>query len=260
MYFLPRRPKDFTGANKDYSIWALDELSGSELDLETLNMILDGQQMRLDSKYGRVFEKTKNVAVILLGNSVPYIYNADSFRSRVFEVHFFSKCKPLDPCRLAATFCVLAARLSLTIPSLKVEGFSVPPEDSPLFSDYVVLLSNCFGVPIYSWKYLSELCSNKGFMEDLSLPFRVVMESRDIAFAENEKSFRTKFLSSFGDVPLKVLSFPVYGSRYSSVVLRCEEPDPYPEADKECVKKMRSATECLADSATREFGILCLKS
>ena len=52
MYFLPRRPKDFTGANKDYSIWALDELSGSELDLETLNMILDGQQMRLDSKGG----------------------------------------------------------------------------------------------------------------------------------------------------------------------------------------------------------------
>ena len=87
----------------------MDEFSGSELDLETLNMILDGQQMQLDSKYGRVFEKRKNVGVILLGNSVPFPYREDSFRSRVFEVHFFSKCDPIDPGRLAATFCVLTA-------------------------------------------------------------------------------------------------------------------------------------------------------
>ena len=79
VYFVPRRTRDFTGANRRYALWVIDEFSGYDLDLETLNMILDGQRMQLDSKYGRVFEKTDNVPVIMLGNSVLYIYNCDSF-------------------------------------------------------------------------------------------------------------------------------------------------------------------------------------
>lgn len=209
VYFLPRRPKDFSGANKDYALWVMDEFSGSELDLETLNMLLDGQPVRLDSKYGRIFEKTANVPVIMLGNSTPYLYNTDSFRSRVFEVHFFSQCKPIDPGRLAATFCALTARLSLTI-SVKVAGFAIPSEGSPVFVDYLLLLSNCFGRPISSLKSFFDICSDSALMKGLSLPFNMILQSKDLVFAENEKSFKTKFSCSFGNIPLKFLSLPVY--------------------------------------------------
>lgn len=60
VYFVSRRTKDFTGANKDYDLWVIDECSGYELDVDTLNMLLDGQRVSLDTKYGRVSEKTKN--------------------------------------------------------------------------------------------------------------------------------------------------------------------------------------------------------
>ena len=73
VYFVPRRSRDFTGANQKYALWVIDEFSGYDLDLETLNMLLDGQRMRLDSKYGRVFEKVDNVPIIMLGNSPLYI-------------------------------------------------------------------------------------------------------------------------------------------------------------------------------------------
>lgn len=46
-----RRPKDFTGANRDYDLWVIDELSGYELDLDILNMLLDGQKVSNDTKY-----------------------------------------------------------------------------------------------------------------------------------------------------------------------------------------------------------------
>jgi hypothetical protein len=113
VYFVPRRPKDFTGANKEYDLWVIDEVSGYELDVDTLNMILDGQKMSLDSKYGRVFEKKRNVPIILLGNTLPYTYNTDSFNSRVFEVHFFSDCPPIDPLRLSSTLFTLCMRYSI---------------------------------------------------------------------------------------------------------------------------------------------------
>ena len=51
-----------------------------------MNMLLDGQKVLLDTKYGRVFEKKDNVPIMLLGNSLPYNSNITSFRSRVFEM------------------------------------------------------------------------------------------------------------------------------------------------------------------------------
>jgi hypothetical protein len=33
VYFVPRRRKDFTGGNRDYDLWVIDELSGYELDV-----------------------------------------------------------------------------------------------------------------------------------------------------------------------------------------------------------------------------------
>ena len=66
--------------------------------------------VRYSWKYGRVFEKKDNVPIILLGNSLPYSYNIESFRSRVFEMHFFSKCD-----RLASTLFILCVRYYITV-------------------------------------------------------------------------------------------------------------------------------------------------
>ena len=115
---------------------------------------------------------------------------------------------------------MLAARLSLT--TSNVVGFALPSEGSPSLSkDCMVLLSNCFGRPICSLKALEEVRSDSALMEGLSLPFKAVIESRDIVFAETEKAFRTKFSSSFGDVPLKFLKLPVFMCALSS-----DEPTP----------------------------------
>lgn len=99
VYFVSRRTKDFTGAGADrpYSLWIIDELSGYELYVDTMNMLLDGQKVLLDTLYGRVFEKKDNVPIMLLGNSLPYNSNITSFRFRVFEMTFFSPCAPIDP-------------------------------------------------------------------------------------------------------------------------------------------------------------------
>ena len=43
-------------------------------------MLLDSQTMSLDTKYG-VFEKRKNVPIILISNSLPYQYDIESFQS-----------------------------------------------------------------------------------------------------------------------------------------------------------------------------------
>lgn len=110
VYFVPRRARDFTGADKDFDLWVIDELSGYDTDVDTLNMLLDGQKVSLDCKYGRVFEKTKNVPIILISNKLPYNYDVESFRTRVHEMHFFSDCAPIDPGRLASTLFVLCIR------------------------------------------------------------------------------------------------------------------------------------------------------
>lgn len=106
VYFVSRRAKDFTGADRDYDLWVIDELAGYEADVDMLNVLLDGQKVSLDCKYGRVFEKLKNVPIILISNRLPYNCNVESFRTRVHEMHFFSDCAPIDAGRLASTLFV----------------------------------------------------------------------------------------------------------------------------------------------------------
>lgn len=128
----------------------IDEVSGYELDVDTLNMILDGQKVSLDSKYGRVFEKKRNVPIILLGNTLPYTYNTDSFNSRVFEVHFFSDCPPIVPGRLAATLYDLCLRFGLMAPpSVGGVAFSFS-FDAPFSAADKALLKRVLGRPVES--------------------------------------------------------------------------------------------------------------
>ncbi len=112
VYFVSRRPNDFTGAEKkEYDLWVIDEFSGYTLSLEMLNMLLDSQKMLLDTKYGKMFEKTRNVPIIMLGNSVPLAcVNEASFESRVLRVYFFSESAPLEASRLASTLLSLCIR------------------------------------------------------------------------------------------------------------------------------------------------------
>lgn len=66
-------------------------------------MVLDGQKVALDAKYGKIFTKEHNVPIMLLGNNVPSMYNSEAFHSRVVTVHFFSEKEPLEAGRLAST-------------------------------------------------------------------------------------------------------------------------------------------------------------
>lgn len=110
VYFVPRRAKDFTGGDKDFDLWVIDEFSGYDSPVDCVNMLFDGQPLVLDCKYGRMYEKTKNVPIIALSNYVPCHFNEESFRSRVFEMHFFSDCAPIDPGRLASTLFAQCVR------------------------------------------------------------------------------------------------------------------------------------------------------
>lgn len=106
---MPRRPNDFTGGNKHYSVWVIDEFNGYETNASLLNMVLDGQKVALDTKYGKIFTKDHNVPIMLLGNNVPPMYNSEAFHSRVVTVHFFSEKEPLEAGRLASTllrYCI----------------------------------------------------------------------------------------------------------------------------------------------------------
>ena len=54
-------------------------------------MILDGQKVGLDKKYGKILEKTTNLPIIMLTNR-PYIEKDNaSFWTQVKEVMFVSK-------------------------------------------------------------------------------------------------------------------------------------------------------------------------
>ena len=87
----------------------------------------------------RVFEKTENVPIILLGNELPHSYrNEDSFSSRVCEMHFFSDCSFPEPGRLASLllcycveYCALTSKAALS----DLGYFSLSKSDLALLSD-----------------------------------------------------------------------------------------------------------------------------
>ena len=208
VYFVPRRAKDFTGANKDHHLWVIDECSGYELDVDTLNMILDGQRVSLDTKYGRVFEKTKNVPIIMLGNSIPYNYNVESFRSRVFEVHFFSDCPPLEASRLAPTLYFLCAQLLLMAQSPVSAGELLAYDLTGAYTAGVKrLMKACLGRPVDSVEILTSLQENRSFRDYMTLPFVAFGSSEDMEFPKSESAYRKKPLHVvLPHVPKYVLS------------------------------------------------------
>lgn len=77
IYFASSRRNDFTGAHNYYDLWLFDEFHETERGsigtsfANTLLKVLDGQECRLDSKYGRGFTKKRNVPTVLVANMIP---------------------------------------------------------------------------------------------------------------------------------------------------------------------------------------------
>ena len=68
--------------------------------------MLDGSRVDLDAKYGDLFEKRKNKAVIMACNKSPKYEKAhqtEAFNTRVKELQFGKTCLDLNKKRLAKT-------------------------------------------------------------------------------------------------------------------------------------------------------------
>lgn len=71
----------------------------------TLIRVLDGQQCRLDSQYGRVFTKHRNVPVITITkNPVRGLREQGPFHERFMRLFFKGRVPELRADRLIATF------------------------------------------------------------------------------------------------------------------------------------------------------------
>ena len=119
IYHASTRKNDFTGAHDDYDIWLFDEFhlveeSGVSSEVgqslmassnNTLLRVLDGQQCRLDSQYGRVFTKHRNVPVITITNNpVRGLREQGPFHERFMRLFFKGRVPELRADRLIATF------------------------------------------------------------------------------------------------------------------------------------------------------------
>ncbi|WP_353803704.1 hypothetical protein, partial [Acinetobacter baumannii] len=77
---------DFAGADDYYDLWVFDEFHNHERENSmtetiysenanifnnTMLRVLDGQECRLDAKYGEVLNKTRNVPIVLIANQIP---------------------------------------------------------------------------------------------------------------------------------------------------------------------------------------------
>ena len=91
IYAVPMRKDDFSNASTQVDLWFIDELSNKRMSPEVLNKVLDGSSVSLDAKYGHVFEKDKNVPVIMACNAPPKFestYHTKAFITRVKRVDF----------------------------------------------------------------------------------------------------------------------------------------------------------------------------
>lgn len=197
-------------------------------------MLLDGQRVRLDCKYGRVFEKVGNVPILMLGNRIPYSYNVDSFNSRVFEMYFFSDCAPLDRGRLAATLFHMYTKYALMAPPsmCRLEIRLKTP-----FTEYEkALVERTLGRPVESMEALDSLRANPSFRDSFLLPFLAFGSSKEISFPSNESAYRKSPLYVKLPCALDSLGFPRFCDEVDELKCgkvdenkrkpRCPESDP----------------------------------
>lgn len=125
IYFVGVRMNDFAGADDYYDLWVFDEFQnhervgamGEQLYSENANLfnntmlrVLDGQECRLDAKYGEVLKKTRNVPIVLIANNIPsQIRRYGPMQERVMRLRFSYRIPKIEEDRLILTLkgCIL---------------------------------------------------------------------------------------------------------------------------------------------------------
>lgn len=87
VYEMSSRKDDFSEASNESDLWILDEFEVNSMSPAVLNRVVDGQKCRLDSKYGRIFVKEKNVPIIIASHLYP------RYDSRIRQKAFDSRVK-----------------------------------------------------------------------------------------------------------------------------------------------------------------------
>lgn len=108
------RINDLSGGHDAYDAWVFDEqnedsrLTGAREEgtayANTILKVLDGQECRLDTKYGKVFTKTKKVPIIMIANKLPSSTRYHGpLRGRFIRVPFSPRITEIEEERLVAT-------------------------------------------------------------------------------------------------------------------------------------------------------------
>jgi hypothetical protein len=144
VYVVPLKKDDFSKASTSVDFWFIDELTSKRISPEVLNIVLDGSHADLDAKFGHLFEKRKNIPVIMACNKVPKYdspVQAEAFRSRVIECTF----SPLGPARL-----FYSQRLAKTL-YITLKGRNVKKLQNPfyVFLNNISCLQEIFSESMY---------------------------------------------------------------------------------------------------------------
>lgn len=119
VYFASSRINDFAGADNYYDLWVFDEFhepedtTGYTYDrmstdasayANTLLKVLDGQECRLDSKYGKIYNKKVNVPVIMVANKLTRrIREKGPMQERFIRMRFITNIQEIQEERIIAT-------------------------------------------------------------------------------------------------------------------------------------------------------------
>lgn len=119
VYFASSRINDFAGADNYYDLWVFDEFhepedtTGYAYDrtsadasayANTLLKVLDGQECRLDSKYGKIYNKKVNVPVIMVANKLTRrIREGGPMQERFIRIRFMTNIQEIKEERIIAT-------------------------------------------------------------------------------------------------------------------------------------------------------------
>lgn len=118
VYFVSARRNDFAGADDYYDMWVFDEFNepeegdfgvtaateGGTAYANTLLRVLDGQECRLDAKYGKIFTKKINVPIIMIANRLPKaVKKSGPMQERMIRLRFKTNIEQLDEERVIAT-------------------------------------------------------------------------------------------------------------------------------------------------------------
>lgn len=118
IYFASSQRNDLSGAHDYYDLWVFDQChstnddssimgaaeAGTSVFNNNLLKILDGQECRVESKDSTLFQKTRNVPIVMIGNQLPNCIKENGpFHARFHRMPFFTNIYDLREERVIAT-------------------------------------------------------------------------------------------------------------------------------------------------------------